>query len=343
LGIAERLKEIAPNSRSIFVCSNRAIDASMLGEAGADYVPVPASPPSARPVAACRFALSFFRSKRIVAKLIRDRHVTRVVTLGGFVAAPTVSAANSCNVPVMLVNLDSPPGRANLWMAKRSDQVVSAIPLPSMPSFASRVVGMPIRRRALAPGDQRQCRARLGLDPEKLVLFVTGASQGATSINAFMIALATRKPEFFDGWQIYHLAGASADDALRAAYSKAGICAKVDPFFNEIGLAWGAADLAVSRAGASSVAEAAHNAVPTLFLPYPYHKDMHQKHNAQPLADLQSAVIAIDHVDAVKNVQHVGPVLHALMNGNAQRESMRQRLRAHSFPDAARTIAEMLV
>jgi UDP-N-acetylglucosamine--N-acetylmuramyl-(pentapeptide) pyrophosphoryl-undecaprenol N-acetylglucosamine transferase len=156
---------------------------------------------------------------------------------------------------------------------------------------------MPIRRRAIATGSPGKCRARLGLDVDRPTLLVTGASQGATSINEFMIALIQCDPKMFADWQVCHLSGQGADESMRAAYKRAKVRAVVQPFLNEMGLAWGAADLAISRAGASSVAEAAHNAVPTVFLPYPYHEDMHQKHNAQPLVDLGGAFIATDFID----------------------------------------------
>jgi len=345
LAIAERLIELAPEMQSIFVCSQRMIDASMLTEAGAEFVAIPATPPSMRPLAASRFLLNFRKSKRMVSALIQERGVTQAIALGGFIAAPTVAAAKAAGVPVMLVNLDAPPGKANLWMAQRCDEVISAIALPMKPGFTREVVGMPIRRRALAPSDRASCRAQLGLDPNTPTLLITGASQGATSINLFMIELAQRDPDMFRGWQIYHLSGGGvgAEEPIRAAYLRAGIRAIVEPFLSEIGLAWGAADLAISRAGASSVAEAAANAVPTLFLPYPYHKDMHQKHNVQPLVDLGGAVVAIDKIDARENLQKIAPLLRDLMRDNDKRAKMRQAMQRHGFPDAAQIIAQMLV
>ncbi len=343
LAIAERLAEISPASKSIFICSNRAIDATMLTEAGAIFVPVPATPPAHNPIAAWRFLQNFSRSKKIIRSVIRDRNVDRVVLLGGFVAAPSAVAARSLNIPVMLVNLDAPPGKANRWMAKRSDQVISAIAIPTMPAFASQIVGMPIRRRAIAPADANQCRSRLNLPVNLNTLLITGASQGATSINAFMIALTKSNPQIFNGWHILHLAGHGADNPIRDAYRTANISATVLPFLDHIGLAWGAADLAISRAGASSVAEVAANAVPTLFLPYPYHKDMHQKHNAQPLVDFGGAAMAIDLIEAEKNLQTIGPILRQLMTDTTARQSMRNKHKSNPPPDAAMTIAKMLL
>ncbi|MCI0629959.1 MAG: UDP-N-acetylglucosamine--N-acetylmuramyl-(pentapeptide) pyrophosphoryl-undecaprenol N-acetylglucosamine transferase [Phycisphaerales bacterium] len=343
LAIAERLAEIDPNSKSIFVCSQRAIDLSMLSDAKAEFVALPATPPSLRPLPAWKFARGFVRSRAIVKRLLRQRKVDHVVALGGFIAAPAVSAAKAGRVPVTLVNLDAPPGRANQWIAKRCTEVISAIALPGFPNFAKQIVGMPIRRRAIAPGKPSVCRTLLGLDADTSTLLITGASQGATSLNAMMIELAKTNPTMFKRWQVVHLTGDGADDAVKQAYKAAGITAKVEPFLNEIGLAWGAADLAISRAGASCVAEAAHNAVPTIFMPYPYHKDMHQKHNAQPLVDLGGAVLATDRIEPAANAKSIGPGLGELMAGLKHRQNMRKALESHPLPDAAATIAQMLI
>jgi len=130
---------------------------------------------------------------------------------------------------------------------------------------------------------------------------------------------------------------------VREAYGRSGIAGRVDAFLDEIGLAWDAADLAVSRAGANSVAEAAANAVPTLFLPYPHHRDMHQVNNAQPLVEAGGAMVARDHVDAEANVEHVGPVLRMLMSDESRRDAMRRHLEGQRPGDAALRIAEMLL
>jgi UDP-N-acetylglucosamine--N-acetylmuramyl-(pentapeptide) pyrophosphoryl-undecaprenol N-acetylglucosamine transferase len=110
-----------------------------------------------------------------------------------------------------------------------------------------------------------------------------------------------------------------------------------------MGLAWGAADLALSRAGANSVAEAAVNAVPTIFAPYPYHRDLHQKHNAEPLVDEGAAVMELDRIDPALNMEGLGRVLRELMTDPARRRAMRERLASRPREDAAMTIAELLL
>ncbi|MHC5022948.1 MAG: UDP-N-acetylglucosamine--N-acetylmuramyl-(pentapeptide) pyrophosphoryl-undecaprenol N-acetylglucosamine transferase [Planctomycetota bacterium] len=343
LAIAERLAEIDPAARCLFICSERPLDAAMLDEVGAVSISVPATPPAVRPAAALRFLRRYRESLRAIRRALQEHRVDQVVALGGFVAAPAVSAAAREHIPVCLLNLDATPGKANRLMARRCDRVYSAVDLPERPEFAEAIVGMPIRRRALAPEDAAGCRARLGLDPGTPTLLITGASQGAASINRFVTSLAGSEPETFDDWQVLHLAGPKEEASVRAAYEAAEVPAVVLGFLHEMGLAWGAADLAVSRAGASSVAEAAANAVPTLFLPYPWHRDEHQRRNAEPLVAVGGAVLARDRIDASPNMREVGPVLRDLMTDHARRQAMHDALRANPPADAASDMARRLL
>jgi UDP-N-acetylglucosamine:LPS N-acetylglucosamine transferase len=101
----------------------------------------------------------------------------------------------------------------------------------------------------------------------------------------------------------------------------------------------GAADLALSREGANSVAEAVSNAVPTVFAPYPWHHDQHQKANAQPFVDQGLARCEIDAIEADANIRDLGRVLESLMKDHPAREAMRTGLRALPQADAALEIA----
>jgi len=110
-----------------------------------------------------------------------------------------------------------------------------------------------------------------------------------------------------------------------------------------MGLAWGAADLALTRAGANSVAEVEMNNVPAIFVPYPYHKDLHQKANAQPLVNAGAAALALDRLDRDFNMQSIGIVLEKCMFDGVAREAMRGALAAMPKRDAADRVAELVL
>ncbi|MCH8153216.1 MAG: hypothetical protein IH830_12700, partial [Planctomycetes bacterium] len=97
------------------------------------------------------------------------------------------------------------------------------------------------------------------------------------------------------------------------------------------------------RAGASSVAEAWANSVPTIFVPYPHHRDQHQQRNAQPMVAVGGAVIEPDHLDPTINAHHIGTTLRALLSDHDRRRTMQVNLRARPPADAAVTIARLLL
>jgi UDP-N-acetylglucosamine--N-acetylmuramyl-(pentapeptide) pyrophosphoryl-undecaprenol N-acetylglucosamine transferase len=346
LAIAEALRELDPCVRAIFVCSERPIDALMLGEADERFLSLPAQPFSLRPDKLLRFYRTFQASRNVARGMLQREGARCVAALGGFVAAPVMCAARDLKLPRVLINLDDPPGKANRMMALMATTVLSAIEVrsPGTSKFKYQPVGFPVRNRSIAPGDALECRSRLGLDPAKPVLLVTGASQGAASLNQMMIALVHDQPEHFRGWQVLHLCGeGEVKQSLEHAYAEAGIAGAVLPFLHEMGLAWGAAEVALSRAGANSVAEVAVNCVPSVFLPYPYHKDEHQRRNAEPLEKLGGAAIMTDHIDPQQNLGRAGRVLVELLTNEPRRRAMQSALQANRPANASHEIAAILL
>ena len=346
LAIAERMVEVVPGVRPVFLCSTRAIDAQMLGDARVPFRPIPAEGLAKSPRGVLRFVRGYVKGVLEARRVLREEGVEHVVSLGGFVTGPVTQAARMLRIPITLVNLDATPGRANRVVARRAQRVVSACETPGLPKFAEAIVGMPLRRSAVAQAGRAACRGELGLDPVRPTLLVTGASQGASSLNAFMVAFALAHRDLLKDWQVLHLAGPRGTPSaaeLDAAYARAGVKALVLPFLNEMGLAWGAAELALSRAGANSVAEAEANRVPTVFVPYPYHADLHQEANAKPLVDSGAAVLAYDRLDVTKNLESIGRPLEALMADGRLRDAMEEKLRARPHADAAEVIARTVL
>jgi len=264
--------------------------------------------------------------------------------MGGFVAAPVVQAARREHVPVVMVNLDAAPGRANRWISRHALEVFTAADVGAKHTNWIRVPPI-VRNAALAPGTPEECRKLLGLDPHRPTLLITGASLGAKSINDFAGAFVEAHGHWMaqQGWQIYHQTGKGEYGWLQDKYAQARIPARVDAFLSAMGLAWGAASCAVSRAGAGSVAEAWSNRVPTIFMPYPYHADQHQRLNAMPLANAGGAIVVQDRIDAARNQQEAGDALLGLLRDQKQREAMRASLIALGPTDGASWIAKSLL
>jgi len=353
LAIAEQVRARNSVVRTIILCSERPLDAQILRAEEAIYRVIPAKPLSVRPKALLGFAASWGASIRAARTAIAQARAgggtCEMVAMGGFVAAPCAQAAKVSSVPLTLVNMDAVPGKANRWVAKRADRVLTTVSVVGKYADRARdrwsLVGPIVREEARPAGDAAACRAQLGLDPAMPTLLVTGASQGARSINRLIVRLVQQHVQFKD-WQIIHQTGSGDEEPIRAAYQGAGVRALVKPYFEAMGACWGAADFALSRAGAGSVAEAQASRTPTVFMPYPYHRDQHQRFNAQPLEAAGGAIIATDHIDETLNASgEESPGAHVLkLLGSPQiLREMRQALEKLGPADGASKIAEILL
>lgn len=348
LAIAQQLLAAGPDCAAHFMCSSRPLDAEILRAeletmGHAAFTPIDAAPFGLSPARLLKFLPAWGKSVKQSGAIIRgaqSRGPVHLIAMGGFVAAPAVHAARTLNVPVTLVNLDATPGLANNWIAKRAARVVTALPVPGR---AWHVVGPIVRAQAMPPADTATCRQRLGLDPHKPTLLVTGASQGASSINQAMARLVTDRPAHLAGWQVLHQTGNRDTEELKKAYHRADIPAIVEPFVREMGLWWGAADAAISRAGAGSVAEVWASRVPTIFMPYPYHKDQHQKANAIPLIESGGAVLLEDRIDPAANAAPLATTLVGFIRNPSRLIAMRAALEKLGPADGAARVAAILL
>ncbi len=344
LAIAQQLASLsAADTTATFLCSNRPLDAEILSAEAASFTAIDAAPFGLAPGRLLRFLPAWGKSVKQASQAItaaRQRGAVHVIAMGGFVAAPAVAAARKLGVPVTLINLDATPGLANNWIAKRAGQILTALPVPGR---SWEVCGPIVRRQALPPGDPAMCRSSLGLDPSKPTLLITGASQGASSINQAMIRLMTDRPSYLAGCQVIHQTGNRDTDEVRKAYDRAEIPFVVEPFVREMGLWWGAADVAISRSGAGSVAEAWASRVPTIFMPYPYHKDQHQKANAMPLVDAGCAVLLQDRIDAAANSAPLATTLIGLIRNPVRLASMRAAFEKLGPASGAARVASALL
>ncbi len=317
--------------RSLFLCSGRAVDERILRAEGVEFRALPASPPGLSPRRLWRFARSWGRSVRMAREAIRAGRAgggkVCVVSTGGFVAAPVVQAAIVERAPVILLNLDAVPGRANRWLERRvrgraGCACLAALPVEGPEAARWRVVGPIVRARAKVHDNAVEARTALGLDPARPVLMVCGGSLGAETINRFVAAFADVNPDALRPWQVLHQTGIEENTATLEVYARRGIDALVCGHVVNIGAWWAAADLAVARCGAGLVGEALLHKVPCLFLPYPFHKDGHQAANGRVLERMGGAVVLPDRVSADENLIHHGPVLRDLLRSPMRRAAM---------------------
>jgi UDP-N-acetylglucosamine--N-acetylmuramyl-(pentapeptide) pyrophosphoryl-undecaprenol N-acetylglucosamine transferase len=346
LAVVEQILQRQPDAGIHFFHSTRAVDEHILGATSFRRTPLPATGLSAHPLKFLRFLSTFRRSYLLAKKVIADNPNPVVIGAGGFVAAPVCLAGHRLGIPVMLLNVDLIPGRANKLTARWADEIFVQFDESKEYFGRSRaaisVVGCPLRSGFAHPQPDRAIQ-ELGLDAEKKVLLITGASSGSTRINEAVCRLLSQLEEFADSWQIVHLTGLDNFEMVQEQYRDARIARKVLSYYDQMPDLFAATDLVIGRSGAVSVAEYAAAGVPSICMPYPHHKDMHQYRNAGKLVEVGAAVIVDDVADVQDRTEWLWEELHGLMEDDETRREMSEACKLVARPNAATDIAIRLL
>jgi UDP-N-acetylglucosamine--N-acetylmuramyl-(pentapeptide) pyrophosphoryl-undecaprenol N-acetylglucosamine transferase len=288
-----------------------------------------------------RFVRRYWQSYRVSRQRFRDHPPGVVLGMGGFTSAPPIFAARRCRSLTFIHESNSVPGRANRWLAPWVHGAFVGFPAAVRRLWNRTVmlIGTPVRPQ-FRPADPVACRLALGLEPSRPVLLVMGGSQGATGINQLVRQALPLICGQLTGLQFVHLTGPHDLEEVRSAYAAQGARAVVRPFMTEMELAMGAATAAISRAGASSLAELAALELPALLIPYPWAADNHQFFNALEFVQSGAARMLGQKSATASSVLH--PVAE-LVRETQVRESMKTALRRWHKPEVADEIAARLL
>ena len=239
-----------------------------------------------------RFAAASLRSWRTARRAFRPQPPQAVLAMGGFTSAPPVFAGKNAGAVTFLHESNTVPGRANRWLAPWVDECFVGFSAAArrLRQKSAVVTGTPVRPQ-FSPMDAVGARAALGFNAAKPLLLVVGGSQGASGLNRLVLGALPQLTAALPDLQFFHLTGTQDYDEVKAAYEPLGRRARVQPFCSEMELPLGAATLAVSRSGASSLAELAAMHIPAILVPFPAATDNHQLHNANAITETGGAVL----------------------------------------------------
>lgn len=308
VAVAEALETLEPDIVLSFVCSDRALDALFLRAEGRPFatLPVPRGP------------FAFARALRASLRILQKEKPDVVFSKGSAVSVPLCYVARLKGIPVVLHESDAVMGRAN--------RIISLI---ARQTLLGTHIGNPIRTRVTA-GNRDEGLRIAGLEGKKPILLVMGGSQGAKAINDAVVANLDTLLRTVD---VIHLAGAGKLSAVRKhGYYATEFGSDTLPHL------YAATDLAVSRAGAGSIAELAACGIPAILVPIRGLANDHQAKNAEA-AEKTGAVTLLPQ----ERLDELPRLIVDIVGDPIKQQTMRDACRYAARPEAARLIAETVL
>ncbi len=260
-----------------------------------------------------------------------------VIGVGGYASAPVLRASVKQNIPLMIQEQNSYPGLTNRYFGRKADRICVAY--EGMEKYFKRekifLTGNPVRQDVVMTEGKREKAIRyFGLQEGKPVLFSTGGSLGALTINK---AIAEHLELFAkEGIQLVWQTGRSYyGNAREASPAFGGSGLYIAPFIDRMDYAYAVADLVVSRAGAIAVSEICTVGKPAIFIPSPNVAEDHQTKNAMALVNHHAAIMIKDS-EAVKKL---GETVRGLIHDKEKMHRLKERMAGMSYRDAADLIA----
>jgi undecaprenyldiphospho-muramoylpentapeptide beta-N-acetylglucosaminyltransferase len=288
---------------------------------------------------------SILRATQHASRLLRNISPDVVLGMGGFAGIPVALAASRAKLPLVLHEQN-----AHLSLAQRIPvrwATVLALGLPiaeALPDVRTELVGHPVRREIVAlyrlqnrerDAAQLDARMRLGLEPSAPTLLVFGGSLGSGPLND-----SVPRAHLPVGIQVLHISGPGNEETVSHAWERRGIAACVVGFLDAIEDGFLCADVAVSRSGASTVAELAIAGLPSVLVPLPTLKRGDQEANARLAERAGGAVVIMQsHEDFVRAA---GAELSRLLSDAEARKAMSTAARSFAKPDAAERLADVV-
>jgi UDP-N-acetylglucosamine--N-acetylmuramyl-(pentapeptide) pyrophosphoryl-undecaprenol N-acetylglucosamine transferase len=335
IAVAQALSRKDPDAGILFAGRREGIEAKTVASYGMRFAAIPAAPLYTEQVwrnwnLPLVLGAALYQSWRLLDRFKPDV----VLGTGGYVSVPLITAAGLARVPIVLQEQNLMPGRATRVLARFASKVATAYPESSRFLHASKTVltGTPVRAEFWRRKENFPERPR--------TILVLGGSQGAHRLNQ---AVAEALPWLLDrpDLAVIHQTGQRETDAMQAvkAALPAPMAARYEPFAFASDLAdrIRAADLVVSRAGASTLSEVSAIAVPMILVPYPY-AGGHQRLNAAPYASAGAAIVIPDE-EAQGRLREV---LMSLIDDEARYRKMVEAMRGLGRPYAAEEVVRLL-
>lgn len=299
ISIANALKKLTPEAEILFVGADNRMEMQRVPQAGYKIVGLPVRG-LIRPLWNPRNAgilYDYLRSKRIVKKLLKSFAPNVAVGVGGYASAATLNAAYDMGIPCLIQEQNSFAGLTNKTLATKASKICVAY--EGMEKFfpADRILltGNPVRQNLLNPALSKEAAAKeFGFSADRPIILVIGGSLGARTLNNSVLRHMEKIRNA--GVRIIWQTGGYYKEHIAQEMERLGKPSNlyVTDFIQSMDKAYKAADLVISRAGASSISELCLLGKPSILVPSPNVAEDHQTHNAMALVNKGAALIVKD-------------------------------------------------
>ena len=230
---------------------------------------------------------ALLEARRLIKQFMPDM----VFGVGGYVTGPVMVAARLSGIPLCIHEQNSVPGLANKMLSRVVNKIFLSIPCQySFPERKTVMAGNPVRREIIEASLKQKMD-----NGNRKTLLVLGGSQGAHRVNSLVTeAVEMLVKEYGNTLTVIHQTGKTDEEEVRSRYQQFGFQAEVKAFFQDMAELYSRADLVISRAGATTLAELSVMGLPALLIPYPYAADDHQRTNALYYGDGGAAKMVME-------------------------------------------------
>jgi UDP-N-acetylglucosamine--N-acetylmuramyl-(pentapeptide) pyrophosphoryl-undecaprenol N-acetylglucosamine transferase len=340
IAVAQEIVRRDPNATVRFVGTQRGLETRLVPQAGFELLLIEsAGLKNVRLMARLKGTLLLPKSFLAAWKLISDFRPDVVVGAGGYVSGPVVMTASLMRRPTMVMESNALPGVTNRILARFVDRAAVSFE-QALPFFRGKAVvtGNPVRRAFFEIPAKRR-------DPARFSVLVFGGSQGARAINNALIEALPELKGSPVPLRIRHQTGVADLERAQAAYTKvgwnpdlSGVTAYIDNIVQE----FGAADLIVCRAGATTTAELIAAGKASLMIPFPFAADDHQRKNAEAMRDSGAARMILEQqLSASSLAKQIIELARAPEDVNAMEAASRRMARGDAAVAAVDMIEEL--
>ncbi len=339
IAIANALKRIAPETEILFVGAQGKLEMEKVPKAG---YPIKGLWISGfhRKLTLRNLAFPF----KLMSSLWKARGIVKefnpdvAVGVGGYASGPTLEMAARAGVPILVQEQNSYPGVTNKILGKKASAI--CVSYDGMQHFFPKeklvLTGNPVRKELANLNINKQDALRhFGLDENKPTIFIMGGSLGARSINDAVEAQAEYLKDEMENVQILWQAGKLYIKEFKKSKAAALPNVVVTDFIDRMDLAYGLADVVISRAGALSISELCLVGKPTLLVPSPNVAEDHQTKNAYALVEKEAALMV---KDAEAKTEMIKTAI-ALLKNEEIKNKLKENIKKRAVPDADERIA----